>query len=267
MTHFRFLMRAKSINMRVEVRLNDIPVATFGPGEAVDGAEVPLNEFLVANDNVVTAIVNASRPPSRVAEPRGGSPEPGVSPGAPALLELEILRMDGAVADPGFTPVQLAWRGVETPRPQVEQCQFDGGSEIPKWAWTQARELQVRDMQTAMRGLKEIWAMLDRKDTKSLERVLALKLDEVSAAYAASAARFRDGFVQAMNRVFREDGWRLLPCQEKDVDLRLVGRRRLVECLRPDGRHALMFVKQNSTETFFIPVKMGDSGGRWQVLR
>jgi hypothetical protein len=64
-----------------------------------------------------------------------------------------------------------------------------------------------------------------------------------------------------------DPAWVLLPVAATDVDLRLVGGGRLIECLRRDGQHALCFVKTNTPQTFFLPAKLGFADGAWQVLR
>lgn len=262
----RYLARIQATNMRVELRVNDVPVAILPPGAAVGGAEVPLNEFLVAGPNRAVAIAHANPLPSRFADPWGPQAEPGVQLGAPASLQVQIVRVGAGSA--GFAPVQLGWNGAAQPAPASIDRSFNVDTPFPSWAWLRARELQGADAAAAYQALRALHDRLARNDAAGIATLMDLKLQEVATgAYRAPAGPLRAGLAQGLAQCMGNPAWTLLPVEPGQVDLRLVAGRRMAECLRPGGAHALTYVKANSRATFFLPVMLGMLEGRWQVLR
>ena len=267
MAPISYVAQVKASNMRVELRVNDVPVGIFAPGEAATTAEVPLNEFLVTGRNSATLIAHANPLPSRVLEPWLPGAAPGVQLGAPAQVQVTIVRVGGSAAAP--TPVaQLAWNGGAQPVPTTGEKSFDVDIRLPGWAWTRARELQAGDAAAAFQALRALHARLAQKDASSIVALMDLKLQEVTAgAYGVPPGPLRSSFQTGLGRCMNDPTWTLLPIDPGQVDLRLVGGRRMAECLRPGGGHALMYAKQGSQSTFFLPIMLGLLDGRWQVLR
>lgn len=264
----RYIARVKADNTRVELRVNDIPVAIFPPGAARTGAEVPLNEFLVPGPNTVRAIVNANPLPSRAADAWAPGADAAVNLGAPAEMHAAITREGGGSASAGFAPVTLAWNGAAQPVPALVDRRFDVDTRFPAWAWTRAQEMQPADGAAAYQALRALHARLAQGDAGGIAAVFDLKLREVSAgAYGVAPEPLRNGLVKGLGQCMGDPAWALLPVDPGQVDLRLVGNRRMVECLRPGGGHALMYTKAGSAATFFLPVMLGLLEGRWQVLR
>ncbi len=268
MTSPRILLRVISANMWIEFRVNDIPVARYAPGEALNGAEVPLNEFLLERGNSIKMLINAKHPPSTANEGWGLSESRNVRFGAPANIQAEVLRFNDFTRKAEAILARFEWAGIATQSPHVQQQSFDADIALPRWAWTRARKLTQSDHATAFRALKQLWELLQRRDVSTLASLLRLKLEEVAeGAYGVPAEQFREGFVSAIGRVFSEPNWKLLPCGERDVEINFVADGRLAECLRPNGSPALTFIKPNSPEEFSLTVMLGEVDGRWKVLR
>jgi hypothetical protein len=262
----RYVLRVKASNLRCELRVNDVPVGLFAPGEAEGGAEVPVNEFLLAGGNTLGAVVHAHPRPSRVLQ--AWDSQPGVTLGAPASFQAELVREDNAAPSPGFQPLRLHWQGPAVAVPQALGQAFSAAVPTPAWAWSQATELPADGLAAAGAALQKLAAVLQQKDLDTVERLMAVKLGEITqGAYGVDPGPLRAAFRRGLQRCFTEPGWSLLPLGPDDLDLRLVARRRLVECLRPDGRHALTYSKEGSRQTFFLPVMLGLWQGRWQILR
>jgi len=264
----RYIARVKAGNNRVELRVNDIPAAIFPPRAAKSGAEVPLNEFLVGGVNSVRAIANANPLPSRVLDGWAPGTDAAVNIGAPAEMQVVITREGGGSASAGFAPVTLAWSGAALPTPVQVDRQFDVDTRFPAWAWIRAQQLQPADGAAAYQALRALHARLAQGDAAGIVAVMDLKLREVtSGAYGVAPEPLRNGLLKGLGRCMADPAWKLLPVDPGEVDLRLVGQRRLVECLRPGGGHALTYAKAGSAATFFLPVMLGILDGRWQVLR
>lgn len=264
----RYIARVKAENTRVELRVNDIPVAIFTPGAARAGAEVPLNEFLVAGSNTVKAIANANPLPSRALDAWAPGADAAVNLGAPAEMQVTITREGGGSASAGFAPVALAWNSPAQPVPVAVDRRFDVDTRFPAWAWTRAQEMQPSDGAAAYQALRALHARLVQRDAGGIAAVMDLKLREVTAgAYGVPPEPLRNGLLKGLGQCMADPTWNLLAVEPGQVDLRLVGNRRLAECLRPGGSHALMYAKAGSAATFFLPVMLGLLEGRWQVLR
>jgi hypothetical protein len=262
----RYVLRVKASNLRCELRINDVPAALYAPGEATGGAEVPVNEFLLPGANQLQAWVGTHPQPSRARE--AWASQPGVVLGALAGFQAELLREDDGAPSAGFQPLRLAWQGVAEPQPRVLEQAFSAGVATPRWAYTQATALGPEALAAAMAALQQLRALLEQKKVDSVLALMAGKLDEVTRqAYGVPPEPLRAGLQRALQRTLADPAWQPLPLDPAALDLRLVAQGRLVECLRPDGRHAFTWVKPGSSATFFLPVMLGLLQGRWQVLR
>lgn len=269
MTSTRYVIRVQASNMRVELRINDIPVGLYAPGEAQNPAEVPVNEFLVNGRNTLMVIAHANPLPSRVFEPWSAAAEPKITLGQAATLELTLAPEAAGAAAPANQPLRLSWRGAAAMTPAKDEKVFEIAAGLPVWAWTRARELSGADVQSvgypALLRLREI---LEHRDIAALEKLQAVKLEEITAgAYGVPSAPLRAAFLKGLSACMNDPSWTLRPCGHADVDLRLVGNRRLIECLRTDGSPALSYVKAGSGQTFFLPTMLGFVDGSWQILR
>ena len=267
MDAIRYLARIKADNTRVEVRVNDIPVGTFHPGEARDTAEVPVNEFLVSGANRLSVIFHANRRPTQVLQPWNPLDDAATKLGQPASLEVQVVREDPGRAS-GATVQSVSWSGPAAPLPVRGERDFQVHTAPPAWVWTRAQRLQGDAAGGAFRVLAELHRMLAAGETARLLAVMAVKLREITTgAYGVPEANLRNGLLQALGTCAGDPAWILQPCAAGDVDLRLVGGDRLVECMRPDGLHALTYIHRETHETFFLPAMLGIADGAWQVLR
>jgi hypothetical protein len=266
----RYALQVQAKNMRVEIRINDVPVALFAPEEAATPAEVPINEFLLSGRNVATAIIHAHPRPSLVYEVWSPEQDRKVRQGEPASLQLKLSAqsISGAPVRDAAS-LQLNWTGLAAPLPQALDKAFEVAGPVPKWAWTRANVLPAPEvLETAFRALQQLHALLARKELAAFEKLLELKFSELTeGAYGVPAGPLRAGFVKGLSRCMQDPDWLLLPCERPDVDLRLVADGRMVECLRPTGHHALIYEKSGTEESFFLPTMLGHVDGSWQILR
>lgn len=269
MSRQRYLLTVQATNTRVELRVNDIPVGMFAPGEAKAGAEVPINEFLLTGLNTLTAIVHANPVPSRVLQAWAPQDEPRVTPGQAASLKATLTLDRVGQPAPQFPAVGLAWSGVAAATPVLVEASFTPLEAQPVWAWARATALAAPDAWVqAQQGLAKLQALMERKDLAAVEALLVTKIDEMTRlAYGVPSGPLRAGFVRTLANCLSDPQWSMLPIGAADIDLRLVGNKRLVECLRPDGRHAVTFVRAGSSQTFFVPIMWGRLDGAWQILR
>lgn len=269
MSRQRYLLTVQATNTRVELRVNDIPVGMFAPGEAKAGAEVPINEFLLTGLNTLTAIVHANPVPSQLLQAWAPQDEPRVTLGQTASLSVRLtLDRDGQTV-PQLPAVGLTWSGVATATPALVDASFTTLEAQPDWAWTRASTLAAPDaLVQAQQGLAKLQALMARKDLATVEALLATKIDEITRlAYGVPSGPLRAGLVRALANCLSDPQWSMLPISSADIDLRLVGNKRMVECMRPDGRHAITYVRAGTSQTFFVPIMWGRLDGSWQILR
>ncbi len=269
----RYLVTIKTQNLRVEIRVNDIPVISLLPGEADMPAEVPVNEFLVSGSNVVSVILHAGPVPSQVKSPWTPDEKTGPYAGISTLV-LRIARyaedQDTTRHDPPPL-LSVDWSGVAAPVPQTMERELVVGDSIFPWAWISAERFARLDATTyrpAFDLLNHLHQLLVARQIAEFVAAMRLKLDEITIrAYGVSREPMLATMTRVLEQYSSDPAWTLLPLDPDAIDLRLVADGRLIECLRKDGHRALQYVRPDNQSTFFLPAMVGRFNSSWQVLR
>jgi hypothetical protein len=265
----RFIAKAKTKNLRVEIWINDIPAVLIPFAEKETTVSVPLNENIIAGVNKIGAMLHAAPLSSKSADPWADDPAAAQYEGAASLdLQVAVYADDQPVHKDGPPALTtIAWQGAAQPVPHLEERTFPGVDALDRWAWQEAEifpELDDALRQRALDYLAHLHGVLAAGDFADFIAESDVKIREYARAYGIAAAPVREGMSSALSSQSARFPLRPLPSDE--VDLRLIASGRMIECLRKDRHHALEF-GAGIGPSFFLPTKIGVAGGKWQMLR
>jgi len=269
----RLIVRVQTKNLRAEVWVNGVPVTMLLPGEADAPVGVPVNEFAVMGGNVVGVLLHAAPRASAAGEPWASDEEAAGYTG-PASLSVRVAQYGPAESVARGNPPALAtieWQGLAAPAPVMMERRANAEFGYGPWAWQSAQRYESLDRVLRSRAfdyLAYLHGLLAAGRVAEFVEVNRLRLEEITrAAYGVPAEPLRRTLMQALEQRVASEDWSLLPLDPREIDMRLVGGGRMIECLRTNRHHALEYVRKESPETFFLPAMIGVLGDSWQVLR
>ena len=256
----RFLVKSITRNLRAEIRVNDIPVATIDP---VDSGPlvIPVNQYLLKGINTLTVVQSKGQ------AVRASDADQAAS------LAITIAVYDTnetALGTDKLPMAELKWMGPALAAPETLSAQFSAPANTPSFAWQQAVKFESIDPQTRLQVLEELhqlYALLVAGDFADFVNEQRLKLHEVAnVAYGMPDGTLQAQMLAALTSSSKPP-FVLSPFASEGINLRLVAGGRMIECRQRDGRHVFEYRKPGTDQSFFVPTMVGNLDGRWQVLR
>ena len=272
MPHPRFIIRIRSLNLRVELWINDIPVTYMPPEEGRSPLVLPVNQFLVQGRNTIAAVLHAGPRPSLAGKPWPTDPLATKYSGSASLDLTGAWEVVGSETPPPplTPPLAIRWQGMASPRPERMEREFNLSQQMGPWAWESAVRHPALDA-TVQTGVQNYLIRLHGLlATRQFERFMAessVKLQELTErAYGVPVDYLRPTMLREL-RSHAAEPYQLAPLEPAELDLRLVAGGQLVECLCQNRRHALEYRQAAGNDTFFLPAMVGQVGSHWQILR
>ena len=264
----RYLVSVEFENIRAEIWVNRIPV---GAVALEDGSPIvfPVNQFLMEGSNQIGTLLNFGPVAANPDAAWNTEPEAQNYHG-PASLALKIaLYQPEQVAFRDHPPVlaDIIWNGIATPQPQYTEKQMNVSRGGERWAWESATAFTAMDValrSSAIDYITYLHNLLVQRRFDTFMAESAVKFDEMARAYGTPMGPFRDAMMQ---RLQKQEPEHLAPLNRDTLDLRLIAKGRMVECLRRGRKQVLEYEQPDSKNTFFLPLMIGQIQGKWKVLR
>jgi hypothetical protein len=268
----RFVIRVQTVNLRVEVWMNDIPVGFLSRNAGKAPVAIPVNQFLINGRNLIRVVLHAGPVPSRAGEPWSNDKE-AIGYVGPASLSLNFTKETTEQASPSQNAsplVAVDWQGTADPRPSRLEREITLDDVVGPWAWETAVRFPLIDSELRAQVheyLKLLYGLLTARQFDAFLSESATKLEELTVrAYGASAESLGRGMLQAF-QVHSVAPYHLLPLELSEVDMRPVAGGRLIDCLRKNRRHVFEYVDPEEEDSFFLPTMIGKVGSQWRILR
>jgi hypothetical protein len=271
MSNPRFIVRLDFSGLRAEVWVNEIPVGIVVPGDASPVA-IPVNQFLTFGRNSVGVMLHAGPVPSRAGDPWPSHPS-AVSYTGAAKLNLRIAQYapdQTALADDPPSAATIDWQGPAVPQPSYLQRELDVPTRLGPWIWESATRFANVDSRLRSRVLEYLsylHGLLNERRFDAFVDESAIKFNDLTErAYGLPPEPMRRQMLEALNSQSSPPNV-LEPLNPNDLDLRLVAGGRMIECLRSDRRYVLEYQAPGQDDEFFLPTMIGETAGRWRILR
>jgi hypothetical protein len=268
----RFVIRAQTANLRVEVWVNDIPVSYLLCDQASSPVAIPVNQYLVKGKNAIRVVLHPGPVPSRALDSWASEREALGYTGTASLSLRFAKESTGqeATAQNGGPLVAISWQGLAATQPLPMEREFMLDEPAGPWAWetaTRFRSLDSAVREQASNYVRRLYGLLAAKQFDAYILESSTKLDELTeGAYGAPAEPMRRGMLRALQD-HSEAPYKLQPLEISDEGMRLVAGGRMIECLRKDRRHLLEYVHPGQDGAFFLPTMIGKVDSVWKILR
>ena len=261
-----FHAEMKIDNCTAELWLNGVPLQRIAPGGIVNTA-IPAHMYLLSGRNTLEVLIEpGSRPTlARVAWPLS-VPQGSVTtrlaayypdqftgdPNAPVYVRLN---WDGAAAFPGLYPRSI-------------QGSEDLGPMFGRWHWEAADTLRLdaNTIRDAARVLESIRISLAAGNADVFLRLAEQRFANFARAYPS---RSFDTLVRQFRAVVARDsasaGWGFPELSPLQIDFRVVGGGRLLECVNEDWQPTLRSFSLADGYPKYYPLFLCKLGDRWQV--
>jgi hypothetical protein len=258
------LFARKLKGLAAELYINDIPVARVG-GNLQPWASVPVPEYLVDGENVLSVILGIGETPSTSKTGLAGKQcEPGVE------LWARIVRMqDGEMAQPGSgeSLLELQWTAEKAEDlPFSLSTTGDVGSKFGEWKW-QSADVLTLDSATTESAADFISKIADAYTNAKPDPIIELagfKHQEATVAYPIYAGEdFGEMFKEQMQMGSEHPNWKPYELPRDQYDLRLVADGRMIEAVAKDWRP----IVRMENGDFGFNMYIGKVNGEWQILR
>lgn len=279
-----YVLECEAEGCVVELYLNDQPVERRGEGRGLGKFyNGQCNHELVPGENELTLVISPGPTPAstlrarperpgrarRLSIRRNEEPKPGKATcKLTRYLEHEVI---GSPA--GELLLELSWELEPTAErhwPQVVSATVELGELWGRWAWQDAEPLTL-DEQTRAEVklfLEDLHAALSNKDLDPLIERSRSRVAEISRAYELPAGQ-KEEEVRKNAAFFQEqEGWGMAPLDWEQADLRLCGRRRLIECVAQDGMSLLRELPRGEHGVVNSwPLFLAKIDGRLEIVR
>ncbi len=249
-----------------ETWVNDIPVGrAFG---SVGGAVHSCNHVLVHGENTFEVLVNPGSKPSTARSEKRTLPGDGVAVSA----HLALCPPGTSPGDPGTTTLfRYDWAApdgeMEFPHPVATSCALD--PPFGPWAWEQAAPLVLdatlrAEVAAYLRSLRQ---SLSSRSFPAFWAHNEVTHHEVAVAHDLALADRRTAAEGALRERFAEPTFAMEEVDAEALDLRLVARGRLVECLAADWGAAVRTQADGEGRVMRFPLLLGRVDGALRGLR
>lgn len=258
-----------------EISLNDQPIIRRGDADGMGryyGG--PCNHSLIPGENVLSVLIEPGPTP---AQAESGAPRARRALEAPAEVSARLVRYleREVVGSPaGEVLIDLAWESPELagalPWPRVIAGRADLGPLFGRWKWQDVAPLTL-DPPTvaAVRTLLvDFHAALRAKDLDTILALSRIRLDDISRAYQLPAGQQEAEIRQNTQFYMDEPSWGVQPLDSGAFSLRLVGGRRMVDCVRTDWDPIVREAPRppdGLANTW--PLMVAPIDGTWRVVR
>jgi hypothetical protein len=259
------LLRLRSTGCRVEVRVNDIPVArtTATPAHL----SMPVHEFLFEGTNELALVVEPPNaqglvPPPRLAPaacgaslrlllPRVG--QAGSEHNARALGELDWALAEGELINP---PLRLA-RQIELP------------VKFPRWRWVDVPVLpEPAEAQPIVAAfVQQLAISLARGDADTFLQAARLRFEDLALAYQRPLPELADRWRARIQMLHATKALKVVIPALPEVLLRPCAGGRLLECVGADGEPVLRTEAAADGTRQAWPIRVAVIDGRCHVMR
>jgi hypothetical protein len=249
---------------QAELYLNDIPLARVG-GNLQSWAAVPVMEYVVDGENLLTVMLGIGSTPSAAkSEREGATCEPGIDVAARLVLLKE-----GEMARPGAGELlaELTWtsEGGE-PLPMNVFAYLDLGKQPDRWAWESADVLTLDSApyESAAQFISEIAAAYTSTRPEPIIKVAGPKHSEAGVAYPEYGdIDFDDMFREQMTEAAEAPNWKPYALPRDQYDLRLIADGRMIEAVARDWRP----IVRMEDGDYAFPMMIGRVNGEWLIMR
>ena len=272
MTNNRVVAIIKTKNIRAEGRINDIPVVLLEFEEADSPVAVPINHCIVQGNNSVSFYLQIGNSPSSTETCSIINAEMEASGGTLSFsADIVICGEDDSIfSDDTEQLLRYTWLGGMAPKTFRIDREIFLKNSYGILPWQRAEVIGALTPIMAdqvFRYLLELHRLLSKGQIALFMEHTQQKLKEMlEISYGASYEPFCQGMTERIREVVEDTNWKLLPLELSDMDFRLVGNGRLIDCLRRNWQPALHFCMKDSPDSYSLPVKIGRLDGRWKIL-
>lgn len=252
-----------------ELFINGMPVLRLEPARAAYRS-IPVQQFLVEGRNELTLQVAQGSSPHTALAPRGGEPSRAIEAHAKLVRYREGEDLDN---ESGETLADLRWAPDPSGLDLLPHLLVGESIPLPgygAWAWQTAPELRLDDelRSEVLAFLIGIRDALQAGDPGPYVDAAQLKYRESARAYDfGDAAASRQNFVELIHSLRDDPAWQLDPIDLNTLDLRIVGRGRVVDCRRKDWEPALKTGPMEHGLPRRYPVLLCRQGRRLVIVR
>lgn len=275
MTETFYVLEAEAWGCVAEVYLNDIPIARRGEAEGI-GAHLgrPINHLVLDGQNEVSLVVQPGATPSQAIEPRGRSAWSVLEGEAYAEVSLKRYPRRAVIGGPdGEELLSVRWDNEDDGLARVWPRSFAAAGPVEtgtgRWAWEDAPELTLDEglREEVLRVLDRLQRTLDGGNVVPFFDLSRVRLNEIERAFALVPGK-KEAHIRALvERDVRNPEFVLEPIDPAQIELRLCGRRRLVEVLGRDWLPPIRQEKREGKPQTTYEVLLAELDGDLQIVR
>ena len=254
---------------KLELRVNDIPVFKDAASD-IAVVTVPVNHALISQKNTIKISLSPDKSGKFRSEStvqlhitRAASTDGRTNKKIIRTLDLKNLSDKNTKADSSFI-LNRNGKSLDV------TTELDLGKVFPTWGWQEGVTIKTskENFESLLAEYRSIHALLDKKDSKALEKKLALKIDDFQKYNFIKSAEDAKKKV-TYNELFNEPSNKLIPLWEKNMNLQVFANGKLARIADPDGDSPIVFLMGEKGGTAFVVklIFMKDKSGNWKVVR
>lgn len=274
-----YVLECETHGCDAEFWVNDVPVVRRGPeiGFYFGG---PVNELILSGVNELSMVIKPGPTPSESKSGAGGVKTEFSASSEKVWARLAVYPQGATVGGPdGRELVRADWPIKDEkkkrddfrslPYPMVITERVELASPFGEWTWLKSPRLKLDDAtrREVLQFLTELRTRFATGDPDPFIRASSIRLREVMGSYEMSPAARVNLIRSAIRQESSQPEWGFEPIEAKELDLRLVGGERMVECVRRDWKPVLAQKPDKEGNQSFYDMMLGRVDGNWQILR